>query len=193
MREPLLVGFAGRAFAGKTTSAIILSNTIRQRKPGVSVLGASMAERLKAAADLLGIRKTEHPDIYRTFCQFVGTDLLRNHDPDWHVSLVRTDLRARCPPSDIPSVVIFDDIRFDNEREFIESQNGILFLVDRPGGPTLPTEESSHSSESSWKRWAHPDEGLPDNQIILNHDNLATLTEQIETVVYPLVKERLHS
>lgn len=94
----------------------------------------------------------------REMLQFVGTDIIRKYNPDWHVNRIRSMM------SDNQKYVI-DDVRFPNEKKMIEELGGDCWFVIRPN----ITNVSNHVSETSltWQQcW---------NKIIINDSSLFNL------------------
>lgn len=76
----------------------------------------------------------------RDMLQFIGTDIIRKHNPMWHIDSLRRAIEASS--SDL---VCVDDIRFPNEREFVESMGGECYFVVRPNA----TRVANHEAETS--------------------------------------------
>jgi hypothetical protein len=74
----------------------------------------------------------------REMLQFIGTDLIRQYNKDWHVNRIREMINP-----DINYVI--DDVRFPNEKKMIEELGGDCWFVIRP---TLDNV-SNHESETS--------------------------------------------
>jgi hypothetical protein len=74
----------------------------------------------------------------REALQFVGTEVLRGYDPDFHVHDVRSRLR--------PGVdYVIDDCRFRNEKAMLEGQEALCIYIIKPG----VEDTTGHVSESS--------------------------------------------
>lgn len=99
----------------------------------------------------------------REIMQFLGTDIIRNYNCDWHVN----KLLERIDPK---KNYVFDDVRFENEKYMIEANNGIMFFVVRP----YLSDISNHESETTL-RWQSFD------NIIINDNNLERLKFKWET------------
>ena len=148
----VLIGFAGRKFAGKDTAAEALdgfvpfkcASTLKEmtrtflRKQGVR---EEMVERL-VEGDL---KETPMPffgklSTCRELQQKLGTEFGREilGENIW----INNELSA-C--ADVPRVV-FTDVRFDNECESIKSKGGFMIRVSRKG---TSTEFSDHPSETA--------------------------------------------
>lgn len=93
----------------------------------------------------------------REMLQYIGTDIIRKYNKDWHVDKIRNMI-------DITKNYVIDDVRFPNEKEMIQTNNGILFFVVRP----ILNNISNHESEISLK-WQDFD------NIIINDGGLEEL------------------
>lgn len=94
----------------------------------------------------------------RELLQFIGTDLIRKHNNDWHVNQIRSMMSE-----DVDYVI--DDVRFQNEKKMIDEMGGDCWFITR----TTFENVSNHTSETSisWKHcW---------NKIIINDNTLANL------------------
>ena len=100
----------------------------------------------------------------REMLQFVGTDLIRKYNTDWHVNKI-----SRMIESD--KDYVFDDVRFPNEKRMITSLGGDCWFVVRP----MIGNISNHESETSikWKDCF--------NKIIINDKSLEYLKFKWET------------
>jgi hypothetical protein len=74
----------------------------------------------------------------REMLQFIGTDLIRNYNPDWHVNRIKEMIN---PELDY----VIDDVRFPNEKKLIEDLGGQCWFVTR----TTLDNVSNHVSETS--------------------------------------------
>ena len=102
----------------------------------------------------------------REMLQFIGTDLIRAYNKDWHVNRIREMI-------DTNYNYVIDDVRFKNEKEMIEELGGECWFVIRP---TLEGV-SNHESETSLKWhdcW---------NRIIINDTTLHYLQFKWETFI----------
>ena len=101
----------------------------------------------------------------RELLQMVGTDIIRKHNPMWHVNKLVENIQN----SDSDLVVV-DDIRFPNEREAVERLGGHVFFIIRPD---FTVQVSQHSSETSlfWH-------DFDDKRILLNYSTEKFMCEQ---------------
>ena len=94
----------------------------------------------------------------RHLLQFIGTDVIRKYDQDWHVNRIKDMIK-----DDVDYVI--DDVRFPNEKKAIEELGGDCWFVIRPKIDNV----SNHESETSIK--------FQDcfNKIIINNSTLDAL------------------
>lgn len=91
----------------------------------------------------------------RQLLQFIGTDLIRKYNPNWHVNKIKTMI-------DKNKNYVFDDVRFPNELNLIKELGGDCWFIIRP----IINNVSNHISEISltWKDF--------DDKVIINDGNL---------------------
>ena len=94
----------------------------------------------------------------RHMLQFIGTDLIREYNVNWHVDKMREMI-------DKDKNYVIDDVRFPNEKKLIEELGGDCWFVTR----TTLENISNHSSENSitWKQCF--------NKVIINNSSLHSL------------------
>ncbi len=78
----------------------------------------------------------------REILQVIGTDIIRKYNPDWHIHRIQQKL-------DNNTMYCISDVRFPNEKRFVESLNGDCWYIIRPNNTNI----NNHSSETSL-RWA---------------------------------------
>jgi len=91
----------------------------------------------------------------RHMLQFIGTDLIRNCNTNWHVNKIREMVNPKMN-------YVFDDVRFPNEKALIEELGGDCWFIIRPTIDNV----SNHESETSltWEDFG--------NNIIINDEGL---------------------
>lgn len=91
----------------------------------------------------------------RHMLQFIGTDLIRNCNTNWHVNKIREMINPKMN-------YVFDDVRFPNEKKLIEELGGDCWFIIRPTIDNV----SNHESETSltWEDFG--------NNIIINDEGL---------------------
>lgn len=102
----------------------------------------------------------------RDLLQFVGTEMIRGYNPEWHVQ--QTIAAINSLPED--SLVVIDDIRFPNEKEMVEDNlGGLCFFIIRPD---MYSQVSNHASETSLNYMDFIDiQGEESNARIIFNDN----------------------
>lgn len=107
----------------------------------------------------------------REMLQFVGTNIIRKYNPNWHVNkMVEAISSAKT------DLVCIDDVRFPNEREAIEKLGGTVFFVVRPD---LTVDVSNHESEISLT-WSE----FEDNRIIINSFSKEFMCKQFDDALH---------
>lgn len=146
---PDWIGITGKMNAGKTTVAGIIKEHLRDKVPTCIIPFAAPIKRLALDMGWNG----EKDDKGRRLLQLLGTECGRQCiAPDiwirrWYEQAERWWLRDNEPER---LVVIADDLRFDNEAEWILDHGGIVVLVDRPGQMEMRCSECvDHASEQS--------------------------------------------
>ena len=100
----------------------------------------------------------------RHMLQFIGTDLIRKYDMDWHVNKIRQMI-------DKEKNYVIDDVRFPNEKALIEELGGDCWFITRTTLDNISNQESETSI--TWNDcW---------NKIIVNDSTLSILQFKWET------------
>jgi hypothetical protein len=106
----------------------------------------------EAALDLIeltNLHLTKKEVITRRLYQYIGTDLLRNLDVDFHVKKLKEKVAIFSSCSLIlDGVIIVDDVRFENEAKFVRDNNGILCKVVREDVSENIASVNDHISEN---------------------------------------------
>ena len=74
----------------------------------------------------------------RQMMQFIGTDIIRKFNPDWHIQKTLYNL-------DKDKDYVVDDLRFPNEKNALEKLGAVCFYIMRP----TVSNVSNHISETS--------------------------------------------
>lgn len=103
----------------------------------------------------------------RDMLQFIGTDLIRQYNYNWHVNKIMSMI-------DKDKDYVLDDVRFPNEKAMIDELGGDSWFVVRPTIDNV----SNHISETSltWKSCG--------NKVILNDSTLSNLLFKWENIMY---------
>lgn len=96
----------------------------------------------------------KHLHTVREMLQFIGTDIIRKYDQDWHVNKIMEMIEPN-------KNYVFEDTRFPNEKKLIEELGGDCWFIVRPEINNV----SNHLSETALK-WQ--DFG---NNVIINDDS----------------------
>ena len=113
------------------------------------------------------IKESSWGDEYRRLLQVLGTDCIRAVDPDFWVKAAMAQM------TNPGGRYVFDDCRFPNEAEAIETYNPLgLWNVYRPGYAAI----NSHASE----QWAGC---MNEAVVLLNGSDIEGLHDQIDAAV----------
>lgn len=149
-----IIGFMGMAGVGKTTAARALQAAAKTSLPIVYSFAGPLKEAVKRlclfsdeqvygdldAKSLIDPRWGFSP---RQALQIIGTDCVRKMlCEDFWARRMRLSVEAS-----LDHVIIIDDVRFEDEAAFIKEKGGIVVMIKRPGGPTLPWHASENPPE----------------------------------------------
>lgn len=142
-----VICLSGAARSGKDTAANVLRETFERR--GKTVLITHYADLLKYICKTFFGWNGEKDDEGRSLLQYVGTDIVRNRDPNFWVDFIANILTLFHKEWDY---VIISDARFPNEitrlKEF--GINAIHVRVHRNGFESpLTQEQQKHESETA--------------------------------------------
>lgn len=143
---------------------------VEKTEIGITI-GKDMCELISNETDIpldtvMGICNGVKIRDVRHMLQFIGTDLIRKYNTDWHVNKIRAMI-------DKDKNYVFDDVRFPNEKKMIEELGGECWFIVRPTLDNI----SNHESETSitWNDcW---------NRIIINDSTLPILLFKWETFI----------
>ena len=194
----MIISFAGRCQSGKSELAKICENygyerlsfAIPLKQLCADILDISIDELNRAKNEGIPIQITIGKDVcqilseetnipiettteicngkylhtVRDMLQFIGTDYIRKYNKDWHVNKLKEMI-------DVNKDYVFDDVRFPNEKKFINDLGGDCWFVSR----TTLDNISNHESETSltWQQCF--------NKIIINDKSLQYLLLKWET------------
>lgn len=154
-----IIGITGPAGSGKSTLANEFSSILH-------IPSFSFSTPIKKMLKQIGVEKGDPR--FRHHAQTLGTEWGRKliSEGIW-ISL----LESRLSRIAVPAVVI-DDVRFENEAEFVR-RHGILIHIRRPAMEKIL--ESDHSSEQGVLRF--------DDDILVNNFEGESLREVAETLI----------
>ena len=150
------VGFTGQARAGKTTAAHVLRD-VMQGDVVVCSFADPMRAMLMALYEAAGIDPydalaflNDYKSVNVPIMERSSRELLQTLGTEWGRDCVKqnlwVDIAMRERPED---VVVFDDVRFDNEADAIRKAGGLIVHVHRETGEA----RMAHSSENgvTWR------------------------------------------
>jgi hypothetical protein len=179
LSDPLIIGFAGFARCGKTTSAELTEAFARKHSPDMPIHRMSMAGPIRDALGVIGVTKEGTPDMYRDGAQALGA-IARKYDMDWWVKQAEVRLDAAEPGS----LSIFDDIRYPNEVRMIQERGGKLIFIDAAGRLDLTQAMYEHESERMAAEWMSGEfDGLEADAWIMNNQGRAAFDPKVEAWV----------
>lgn len=145
-----LVGLCGKAGSGKDHTFAYLRGMIGPRRAKRVAFADGVRDEANTILGSNGhtLYDKPYPPEVRALLQWWGTDLRRNQDPDYWV-----DYAFKSYPSWVHAydVIVFTDVRFENEAEAIAGRGGQVYEVtaddpiraERLGGELPP----NHASE----------------------------------------------
>jgi hypothetical protein len=141
-----IIGIIGKKESGKTTFANYLQAEF-DKNPENLTLRFAFAKQLKRMLEQAEI--CTHEELYekktafsRMIMQKVATEIVRAVDPDYWCKQIWNQLREAFY-HEPTSIVIIDDVRFNNEAKMIRSLGGILIKIERGS----QKKEDNHVSE----------------------------------------------
>ena len=97
----------------------------------------------------------------REMMQYIGTDIIREHNPRWHIDQLHRNIRS--------DRICIGDCRFPNEKQFVKDLGGETWFIIRP---FYILDISNHDSETSlhWSDF--------DGKVIINDTTKDKILEQ---------------
>lgn len=176
-RKQALIGLCGKLRSGKDSvfQAMVQAGIPAVRQAFADPLKWEVAKATGYSVEFIN----QHKDAFRLGLQWWGTELRRNlSGPDYWVDIAAKRLAQLESP-----VVVFTDVRFPNEVEFIRSRGGVIWQVERAVGLR------------QWIRnklaWRHASEALeaePD-AVIVNNGTLGDLVGKVTAAWVATVQE----
>jgi dephospho-CoA kinase len=179
-----IIGIAGKARSGKNTFASLIADDLVQRK-GSTVCVDAFANSVRDTATALfqlkdelyndDLKEVEDPFwgiTYRKMLQLVGTEVGRSIDQDIWIKNCIKKLKTKLVSSD---VVIYADLRFENEADWIRDNGGLLIHIVRHGADGNVGIEG-HSSENGVD--------IHDRDVLIYNDgSIDDLDEKVSEIV----------
>lgn len=157
--SPFDIGFTGFAGAGKDSASNAIFNT------DVRYTRRAFADAIKSIAKSVGW-DGEKDLRGRTLLQNIGM-CVRDYDPDAWIKVIERKL----PQTAGTAPVLWTDVRFENEAEFVKQRGGIIIEVRRQGHM-----HTLHPSEINHLR-------IKADYIVNNDSTIKSLHEQVLAVV----------
>ena len=143
--EKKIIGIGGNARSGKDTLASNLVSILGELN--IKAEKVSFANALRQSVDDFLLRELgisaftedkKEKDIIRPFLVFWGPDIMRGRDEDVWVKKLQSSLKE-------DQVNIISDLRFTNELDWIQNNNGVSVMLSRPNAnPANKYEEEEN-------------------------------------------------
>ena len=167
-----VVLISGKAQHGKDTIGEMVANELRDM--GKRVLVTHYSDLVKYICKTFFDWNGEKDEKGRTLLQYVGTDVVREKNPNYWVGFIVSILEMF---GDNWDYVVIPDTRFPNEVELVKLkfEDAVHIRVIRPGfESSLTDEQKEHPSETAL------DEYIPDYYF----ENVGTLEEVRDSVKF---------
>ena len=137
---PIIIGLIGAAGAGKTAIALELAKSQQAHLHSFArALRLAVSETFNIDPQVLTSPSMKDEMLSqwglsaRQILQRFGTEVARSVHPDVWVHALACKLRTFTAICNETPVFVIDDVRFENEIEFIHAAGGIIIEVSRPG------------------------------------------------------------
>jgi hypothetical protein len=110
----------------------------------------------------------------RQLLQIIGTDLIRVYNPQWHIQNLRTKMNNIKENSSNVNNIKFciPDLRFLNEKQFIENLNGTCYVIIRPYATNVTISNHVSETQLNWSYFG--------NNIIINDGDKTQLLNMVK-------------
>lgn len=169
-----VICISGKAQHGKDTTAVFMKDALEDR--GHSVLVAHYGDLVKYVCKTFFGWNGEKDEAGRTLLQRIGTDVIREKEPDYWVGFIESILRNF---KDEWDYVLIPDCRFPNEIEFLKAQGYDVLnirVVRTNFVSPLTEEQQNHTSETALDRY------IPD-VFLANDGSIGALAAKIVRMV----------
>jgi hypothetical protein len=171
MKTTNVIGLIGKKRAGKDTVFRILQEFKGKLQIARIAFADALKEEMAKACQVPVQTIEENKEVFRLGLQWYGTEFRRQlyGDNYWIDRAAEKFSNLRyCDPQ--PETVVFTDVRFPNEVEFVRSLGGEIWRVNRTA---VDNAGDGHASEMAWR------EVVPD----LTLTNNGTFREFAEAVI----------
>ena len=151
-----IIGLAGPKYSGKTSAALALVEQGFIRVSFAEPLKLMIEQLLKSAglsAEAISIAMTEQKEQVIPCLSKSPRELMQTLGTEWGRQLVDADLWLNLVRNRMASSAndywVFDNVRFENEADFIRELGGLIIHIDRTGDELefMPTPSLEHISE----------------------------------------------
>ena len=113
----------------------------------------------------------------RQLLQIIGTDLIRVYNPQWHIQNLTTKMNTIKENSPNANNIKFciPDLRFLNEKQFIENLNGTCYVIIRPYATNVTISNHVSETQLNWSYFG--------NNIIINDGDKTQLLNKINNQI----------
>ena len=175
-----IICISGKAQNGKDTTATIMAEVLKAH--GSRVLVAHYGDLVKYVCKTFFDWDGEKDEKGRTLLQYVGTDKIRAHSPNYWVDFIISILNIFDNEWDY---VLLPDCRFPNEYEIYRhhDMDAVLLRVVRPNfNSPLTPEQQRHPSETALDNYKY-------DATIVNSGSMEDLKAAVENFVSALKGE----
>jgi len=133
-----IIGLIGKKESGKSTFAKFIQGHCPKDKKCVILSFASILKTMLFKAEIcteeeMYLRKTPYS---REMMQKIGTNIIRDQiDPNFFCKCMIKEIKEVAksnPPFNKDTIIVIDDVRFQNEAQLIENIDGVLISIIRP-------------------------------------------------------------
>jgi hypothetical protein len=183
-RKVNLVLIGGKLKTGKTTSANYIQDKLSTLYPSLSVEHTAFAKPIKEIAYSVFHWDGNKDEKGRRLLQVIGTEAGREYNENIWVEYLENYILGNLF---IPNIMLVDDWRFPNEKEYFEKNfmfDVLTVKINRINNPALSEDGMQHISENS----------LPEDQsyydfIVDNNGSLEELHNKLDGIINHLSKK----
>ena len=172
----VIIGISGKAGFGKDTAAQIIKEELESIDKRVKIL--HYADLLKWMCKTYFDWNGEKDDKGRTLLQHVGTDVIRQQQPEFWVNWIIQMIEFF---PDLADYILIPDCRFPNELEALNNAFKDKFPVKH-----FRVVRPNYVSQLSLEQQQHPSETSLDNypyDVLIKNTSLEELRKQIQNII----------
>lgn len=146
---PKIVGITGAARSGKDTFCQLSAEVFKKQK-GKNIMRAGFADAVKADLHQLLVKNVgisaytnveEEKKLIRGLLVEYGTNIKRTLNPNCWIDRMRPNLDLA---KHLNSTLMITDVRYENEVDFIEDNEGVCIYIDMEGNSPANSEEEKN-------------------------------------------------